>query len=70
MLSIFNLVLLSKRNSPKCFKKGNDKTIAFMFLKSYTGNRIERDIDPGKVQEHDDVLWWYGMAIWEVGVKD
>lgn len=57
MLSVFNPELLSKRNSLNCFEQGNDMTIVFMFLKGHSGNKIKRDVDPGEVQEQDDMLW-------------
>lgn len=55
MLRVGSLDLLSKRNPPKCFNQGSDITI---FLKGHSGSRIGMDMDPGKVQEQDDMLWW------------
>lgn len=45
--------LLSKRKLPKCFNQGSDITI---LLKGHSRSRLRRDMDPGKVQEQDDML--------------
>lgn len=29
-----------------------------VFLKGPSESRRRRDVDPGKVQEQDDMLWW------------
>ena len=55
MLKIGRFDLLSKRNPPKCFNQGSDITI---FLKGHCGSRIRMDMEPGKVQEQDDMLQW------------
>lgn len=70
ILRAFNLNLLSKRNSLKCFKRGSDMT-KYEFKKAYSGSRIERGMGFWeRIQEQMDGYGGNGMAIWKVMVKD
>lgn len=64
------LGLLTKRNPPKCFKQGSDMTI-FVFSKGHSGSRMRKNVDPGKVQEQNDMLrcqWSGSMASGDEGL--